>query len=104
MASKASFVAELLSRGKPVKRYKERGNSMLPLLKSNQPVTLTPVDESTELKTDDVVFCYVKGRYVLHKILYIHGNYHLIGNMKGYINGWVSKENIYGVVTHIWDK
>ncbi|PLS19397.1 phage repressor protein [Bacillus sp. M6-12] len=102
--SKSSFIAQLLQNGEPVERYKEGGNSMLPILKSNQPVTLTPVKEETELKIGDIVFCRVGGRYVTHKIHSIRGKQYQIGNNRGYMNGWVTKQKIFGLVTKIWDK
>lgn len=104
MSSKAQFIANLLQQGQVVEKYKEGGNSMLPVLKSNQPVTLTPVTASTELAVGDIVFCRVKGRYVTHKIHAVRGPQFQIGNMRGFMNGWVTKEKIFGRVTHIWDK
>lgn len=104
MSSKAAFIADLLRKGQVVEKYKEGGNSMLPLLKSNQPVTLTPVNEETPLSIGDVVFCRVKGRYVTHKIHSLRGAQYQIGNMRGFMNGWVTRDKILGLVTHIWDK
>lgn len=75
---------------------------MLPLLKSNQPVT--SVVEERVLSMDDVVFCPVKGRYGTHKIPAIRGTQYQIGNMRGFMNGWVTRDGIFGKVTHIWDK
>lgn len=102
--SKASYFAKLLKDNQTVAKYKEGGNSMLPLIKSNQPVTLVPVIETTVLKVGDIVFCRVSGRYVTHKIHAIRGEQYQIGNNRGYINGWVTKQKIFGIVTKIWDK
>jgi hypothetical protein len=66
--SKASFTAEMLMSGKSIERHKEAGNSMLPLIKSSQPVTLEPVIDSTVLSVGDIVFCKVKGNYYTHLI------------------------------------
>lgn len=41
---------------------KERGNSMVPLIYSNQEHVLAPVIDLSELQIDDIVFCKVKGR------------------------------------------
>lgn len=101
--SKGQMVADILSSGEPIERHKEGGNSMLPLIKSNQPVTLTPCKD-IELKVNDIVFCKVKGRFVTHKILKIRNKQYQIGNNRGYVNGWISKDKIYGLVTKIWDK
>lgn len=102
--SKASFVADLLQKGETIERFKEGGNSMLPIIKSNQPVTLTPVTEETELKVRDIVFCRVGGRYVTHKIHAIKGKQYQIGNNRGFMNGWVTKQKVFGLVTKIWNK
>lgn len=102
--SKASFIAQLLMEGKTIERYKEAGNSMLPIIKSNQPVTLVPVTDETELKKNDIVFCRVKGNYYTHKISKIKGKQYQISNNRGFVNGWVSKDKIFGIVTEIWDK
>ncbi len=46
---------------------KEPGNSMLPILKSNEPVLLTPITYN-KCKKDDIVFCKVNGNCVTHKV------------------------------------
>lgn len=103
--SKASYFAELLKQGKTIERYKEGGNSMLPIIKSNQPVTLSP--EINNLKVNDLVFCKVKGNYYTHKIKAIKtknsNTLYLISNNKGRENGWITKKNIFGIVTKIWN-
>lgn len=102
--SKAGFIADLLKQGKTVERYKEAGNSMLPILKSNQPVTLEPITKSTVLNVGDIVFCRVKGNYYTHKISSIRGEQYQIANNRGHINGWVKRDKIFGKVIKIWDK
>lgn len=101
--SKAQMICNMLLEGKTIERYKEAGNSMTPILKSNQPVTLVPCD-GIELKVGDIVFCKVKGNFYTHKILKLRGEQYQIGNNHGHVNGWVKKEKIYGLVTKIWDK
>lgn len=102
--SKASFIASLLKEGKTIERYKEAGNSMLPLIRSNQPVKLIPVDENTELEIGTIVFCKVKGNYYTHKISGLRNNQYQISNNRGFVNGWVTREKIFGKVIKIWDK
>ena len=79
------------------------GNSMTPILKSHQPVIVTPVTEETELKKKDIVLAKVKGHYYLHLIHGIkdNGQRFLIGNNHGHMNGWVSRNNIFGRVSEI---
>ena len=94
-------IKEKLNNGKTVYRYKEGGNSMLPRLKSNQPVDLMPVNEDTLLKKHSIVFCKVNGRYVTHLITGIKGKQYQISNNKGYVNGWVTRKSIFGLVVKI---
>lgn len=83
------------------------GNSMVPLIKSKQFVWLEPVNISTELKQDDIVYCKVKGRFYTHKVLAVKKvddkDRFLIGNNKGGINGWIGKNKIYGRVVKVRD-
>lgn len=77
------------------------GNSMTPILKSRQPVICEPVTDDTELSKRDIVLCKVRGRYYLHLIHAIRGGQYLIGNNHGHMNGWVSRQNIFGKVVEI---
>ena len=78
------------------------GQSMVPILKSGQPVIVIPVTDSVELKTGDIVFCKVKGHFYLHKISAIkNGVSYQISNNHGHINGTVGRKSIYGKVVEI---
>lgn len=77
------------------------GNSMTPILKSKQCVEVIPVTDNTELNKKDIVLCKVNGYIYLHLIHAIKGNEYQIGNNHGHINGWVSRNCIYGKVTKI---
>lgn len=96
-------VVEILRSGKTIERYKEAGNSMLPILRSNQPVTLELVGGRV-LKVGDIVFCKVGGSFCTHKITKIRGKQYQISNNHHFVNGWVTKNSIYGIVTKIWDR
>ena len=93
--------AEHLKNGE-VCRLIDIGNSMLPILKSRQPVLVEPVTEETPLSKKDIVFCKVKGHYYLHLI---HGvrnnNMFLIGNNHGHMNGWINRNSSFGKVIEI---
>ncbi|MNJ90595.1 hypothetical protein D3C87_82200 [compost metagenome] len=102
--SKASMIAGMLQEGKVIERYKEAGNSMLPLIKSRQPVTLEPITENTVLSVGDIVFCKVKSNYYTHKITGIKEKQFQISNNRGFVNGWISRDKIFGKVIKIWDK
>ena len=78
---------------------KEGGNSMLPLIKSKQPVKIEPIDNE-KIKVGDIVYCKVQGRIYTHLVKAIDKNKgFLIGNNQGRINGWT--KTIYGKVTEI---
>lgn len=89
-----------LDSGLTVSGYKEGGNSMTPIIKSQQPVTVAPLS-GRELAKGDVVFCKVNGRFMLHKILAIKDGQVQIGNNHGRINGWTSVRNVFGIVTKV---
>jgi hypothetical protein len=78
---------------------KEPGNSMTPILKSRQPVELTPCTwENVEI--GDIVFCTVRGNCYTHLVKAKNEKRGVqIGNNHGHINGWT--KNVYGKVTQI---
>jgi hypothetical protein len=96
-------IAQKLQSGEIIERYKEHGNSMIPIIKSGQPVKLEPVIGRT-LKVGDIVFCKVRGNYYTHLIKAIRGKQYQIGNNHGGINGWISKNSIFGIVTKVHEK
>ncbi len=78
---------------------KEPGNSMLPLLKSKQPVVLEPV-KWEDCKAGDIVFCKVRGNCFTHLVKGKNVKRGLlIGNNRGRLNGWT--KNVYGKVIEI---
>ena len=78
---------------------KEGGNSMLPLIKSKQPVKLEPVTWE-EVEVGDIVFTKVRGRLYTHLVKAKNDKKGcLIGNNKGGTNGWTKQ--IYGKVIEI---
>jgi hypothetical protein len=78
------------------------GQSMTPILKSGQPVKVIPVTGDTPLEKGEIVFCKVNGHFYLHKILAVKNETtYQIGNNHGHINGWVSRNSIFGKVSEI---
>lgn len=78
---------------------KEPGNSMLPIIKSKQPVKIEPTTWK-DVKVDDIVYCKVKGHLYTHLVKAIDDKKDcLIGNNKGGINGWTKQ--IYGKIIEI---
>lgn len=95
------WVAKLLE-GDAV-QFRPKGHSMVPRIKSNQLVTVMPVNKViSNLEVDDIVLCRVHGKTYLHIIKAIgnDGSY-LIGNNRGGINGWT--RTIYGKCIKVED-
>lgn len=99
MTSKTDMIRERLAKGEKVIN-KEGGNSMLPLIKSKQPVTLELVDKE-KLAPGDIVYVKVRGNVYTHKVLAVRENEVSIGNNRGGVNGWTNKDNVYAIVTEI---
>lgn len=77
---------------------KEKGNSMTPVLKSNQEHTLAPV-KLQDVKIGDIVYCKVKGRFYTHLVKAVDAQKGcLIGNNHSGINGWTKK--VFGKVVN----
>lgn len=121
---------EALRQGKIIS-FSEKGNSMLPLIKSGQPVTLIPVltkedaplmainitdrlglkeldkdgkpcyVEPSLLKKGDIVWCKVKGNHYIHLISAVDKERFQISNNHGRVNGWASSSQIYGLVIRV---
>ena len=78
---------------------KEGGNSMLPIIRSMQPVRIEPTDWN-DCEVGDIVYCKVKGNIYTHLVKAKNDKRGcLIGNNRGKINGWT--KNIYGKVVEI---
>jgi hypothetical protein len=78
---------------------KERGNSMVPLIKSNQEHRIAPL-RWEDANVGDIVYCRVKGNYYTHLVKAKNNDRGcLIGNNKGGINGWT--KNVFGKVIEV---
>ena len=98
------LIADLQS-GRIIQR-KEKGNSMVPLIRSGQPHTLEPVRDLAALQVGDIVFCKVRGHYYTHLISAIRKNKDQlefqISNNHGHVNGWT--RNVYGKVIGVGEE
>lgn len=94
-------IIDTLKCGLTVEDYREGGNSMTPIIKSRQPITLAPVLNPDLLTKGDIVLCKVNGRRYTHLITATKPGYVQISNNHGHVNGWTSWANVYGIVTHI---
>lgn len=80
-------------------KFRPRGNSMTPRIKSGQKCTVANVP----YEVGDVVLCRVGGAQYLHIVTAIQGNRVQIGNNHGKINGWTSVWNVYGKLIGVED-
>jgi hypothetical protein len=98
----ASGHIERLKRGETV-TFRPRGGSMAGRIESGQLCTVEPVADHAMLRVDDIVLCKVHGAEYLHLIKAIQGQRFQIGNNKGYINGWIGPNSIFGRCVKIED-
>ncbi len=78
---------------------KEPGNSMLPLIKSRQPVEIIPITIE-DVEVGNIVYCKVHGKYYTHLVKAKDTKKGLlISNNKGRENGWTRQ--VYGKVVKI---
>jgi len=81
-------------------QFRPRGNSMQGKIDSGQLCTVQPVDP-VAVEIGDIVLCKVNGKQYLHLVKAKQGDRFLIVNNRGRVNGWVSKNSIYGKCTRI---
>lgn len=89
----AAHYIEKLKQGETVS-FRPRGRSMSGKIESGQLVTVEPL--KTDPKVGDVVLCRVKGSEYLHLVKAVDVARFQIGNNRGGINGWVSRDSIFG--------
>jgi hypothetical protein len=90
---------EKLKQGQSVS-FRPRGNSMTPIIKSGQLCTVDPIGPQGVSK-GDVVLCKVRGNQFLHLVSAVRGDQVQISNNHGHVNGWCSKQNIFGILTSV---
>ena len=89
---------ERLLKGETFKTS-EKGNSMIPLIRSGQEHTLAPASWE-DCKVGDIVYCKVHGRFYTHLVKAKNDDKGLqIGNNRGGINGWTKQ--VYGKVIEV---
>lgn len=93
-----NFKLERLEAGETI-ITREKGNSMVPLIYSNQKHKLAPV-KIENVKPGDIVYCKVRGNFYTHLVKATDPKKGcLIANNKGRINGWTKK--VYGKVIEV---
>lgn len=93
-----NFKLEKLQRGETF-ITSERGNSMVPLLKSRQKHLLSPA-RWEDVEVGDIVYCKVRGNFYTHLVKAKNDKKGcLIGNNHGHMNGWTKQ--VYGKVLEV---
>ena len=92
-------VAARVARGEKV-RFRPTGSSMVPLIRSRQLVTVVPFD-TAKLEVDDIVLVRVAGTIYLHRVTAIAGQRVQIGNNRGRINGWTTRDRVFGLCVDV---
>jgi hypothetical protein len=82
--------------------FRPRGHSMVPKIHSGQLCTVAPVDPAV-VTVGDIVLCKVKGAEYLHLVKAIQDGRFQIGNNRGFINGWVGANSIFGRLLSVED-
>lgn len=72
---------------------------MTPKINSGDLVTVSPDIEN--LDKGDIVLCKCKGRIFTHLISSVQGTRYQISNNHGHVNGWISRNNIFGKVIRV---
>ena len=67
MSKWATGYIKLLKEGRDVK-FRPRGSSMNPIIRSGDLCLVTPITNTDVLQKGDIVLCSVRGNHFLHKI------------------------------------
>lgn len=94
----ASNYIDKLNDGQTVK-FRPHGNSMSGKVESGELCTVAPIEDDIEV--GDIVLCKVKGKQYLHLVSAIQGKRYQISNNKGFVNGWIRENAIYGKLTNV---
>ncbi|MFF3115582.1 S26 family signal peptidase [Kitasatospora sp. NPDC057904] len=78
--------------------FRPSGSSMVPLIRSRQLVTVTPVDPS-RLEPGDIVLARVAGTVYLHLVSSLDPAKRRvqISNNRGRVNGWTGHDRVFGI-------
>lgn len=78
----------------------EKGNSMVPLIKSGQKHKLISITWK-DANVGDIIYCKVRGNFYTHLVKAINDDKGcLIGNNRGGINGWTKQ--VFGKVVEVF--
>ncbi|GIF83088.1 S24 family peptidase [Catellatospora bangladeshensis] len=84
--------------------FRPTGNSMVPLIRSRDRVTVAPVDPAA-VQPGDIVLARVAGTVYLHLVSAVDAaNCRVqISSNRGRVNGWTSHARVYGICTRVED-
>ena len=82
-------------------KFRPKGNSMQPKIKSGELVTINAVVSLDEVEVGDAVFCKVKGKIMLHLITAKKDGQVQISNNHGWVNGTIGIKNIFGKLVQV---
>lgn len=94
----SSYISQLQQN--QIVQFRPRGRSMQGRVDDGALVTVEPLG-SRELKLGDIVLCTVGKNQYLHLIKGIQQGLFKIGNNRGGINGWVSLQEIHGILVKV---
>lgn len=94
----ATHYIERLKAGETVS-FRPRGNSMIPKIRSGDLCTVGPLAQPPS--RGDIVLCKVAGRQYLHVVTAIRGDLFQISNNQGRVNGWCSRQQIFGILERV---
>lgn len=97
MISTKSELRAALRRGETV-TIRGGGNSMVGRLNPGEDLVLVAYSRDCILNCGSIVLARVRRRWCLHQVVAIDGERLLIGDTKGYINGWTTLDQVIGVV------
>ncbi len=106
MAKGNNHLLTALKQGRPFTWTVPDGGdlaSMRAVIKHGQTLTLTPVQDPTEVQVGDIVLLKWRGSHILHLVQEIKDGQFLIVNSLGRVNGWVGGEALLGRVTEAHD-
>lgn len=95
------MVAARVAAGATV-QFRPSGSSMVPLVRSRQQVTVSPVDPA-KLEVGDIVLAKVAGTVYLHLVSAVDaaGGRVQISNNRGRVNGWTGHAKVYGICVDV---
>ena len=95
----ANYAIKELQLGK-IARIRPRGHSMKGKVDDGDEVVLEAIAPA-DIRVGDIVLVRVKGNVFLHLVKAVDPHRVLIGNNRGKINGWASKNAVFGVAVEV---